>query len=217
MLSTCETEPSPKQWRVFWLSSKCTTHHPLYTVITWGTQGKEKHSGALPGRIHFPNYWLESKLSLPNHYAHFLPKIELWPVCAWQTRLNSNWDESVMCTTGPWIAFPIRNLFILIITYCMRCLASAICSGRRRGAYFCSDGGKWGQSVWGLFFWVSKELTVNSTQELPWQVWVLAAGCTWGVSLKNKTSINQLKNTCDYSERGWTHYRIVYILFAIQS
>lgn len=65
--------------------------------------------------------------------------------------------------------------------------------------FFCSDGGKWGQSVWGLFFWVSKELTVNSTQELPWQVWVLAAGCTWGVSLKNKTSIKRLKNICDHA------------------
>lgn len=60
-------------------------------------------------------------------------------------------------------------------------------------SFLAQTGGKWGQSVWSLFFWVSKELTVNITQELPWQVWVLAAaGCTRGVSLKNKTSVKYM-------------------------
>lgn len=112
----------------------------VHCDYTRNTGGK-KNAQQLPGWIHFPNYWLEPRLSLPNHYAHFLPKIELW---VW-TRLNSNWDESTTCTAGPWTAFPIRNLLILIITYCRRRLASAICSGRRKEAFFCLDGGKWGQ------------------------------------------------------------------------
>lgn len=216
MRSTCETRPLPEDGRVFWLVSKRTTFHSLFTVITWGTWGKDKHSRALPGRIHFPNYWLESKPSLPNHYAHFLPKIELWPCLslANNTELQLRWEldmhrRSVNRLSHYKLVRPYYH--VLYAVAWLQPFAQA--GGDERFFFlFCSDGGKWGQSVWGLFFWVSKELTVNSTQELPWQDWVLAAGCTWGVSLKNKTSIKQLKKTHVATLGGLTHYRVMYIL-----
>lgn len=134
----------------------------------------------------------------PNSHCQIIiytlpSKIEAWPACAWQTRLNSNWDESTTCITGPWIAFPIRNSFILIITYAQFGFSQVLGQEKRSAfLFFCTETGKWGQSVWGLFFWISKELTVNSTQELPSQAWVLAAGCTGGASLEIKSSIKQL-------------------------
>lgn len=47
-------------------------HFILHTLwLHEGHAGKENiQEHSLPGQICFPNNWLESKLSLPNHYTH---------------------------------------------------------------------------------------------------------------------------------------------------